>query len=651
MASNHRWVFGYRWGRLVALIAGLVTGLAGVVLPASALSAPRTGPVVVLSDPWLTPSDVPAGFTPDWVVAELAAQGIDAVTEPGAAVPANASAIINPYGAAYPDTAAVASALSAGAGWVNPAGVPFSMPNGQVDPASPARFGVFAPPTPSAWFTTTTRTELGKALLPALPTKSENHTGWAIHAAVPSNERPLATYQDAAGIDGGPAITLIVNPDRIVAFGYTGDGSPLNPAQPDAGRLLSEAVRVAADRSGGISDLQVAHYSSTITVSATGTGNLTGTGTFPAPAAWSPSHPQAAYATVRLYRRGRLVDLESVASNPATVTISGTRLLVNGQPFIVRGMVPGYTYPVGTSGAEQATLQRQDYARMHTAGANAIRSYGYLSDWTINAAAAQGLFVMDALPLGTLSDSTVQAALPWAAFIGARDREVPNMLIYSLGNETQDGGPGDPSQVTAYLAQLDHAIKDTDRGTHPITYAAAEEEPWILGPMPFLDVYGYNTYGATWPIGLDNTGFEASIVIAQEIAGDRPMLITEWGVNNTPSGQSQLVTGQPVTPTDDIQSATIVHKWDTILSSGAAGGYYFQWSDDLKTALPLPIPGFQQTIGSVEYPPGTGYHPFNEEDFWGLNDVWRHPRPELDALTYAYTDQGTPPVLSVVPGP
>lgn len=92
VVSVHR----YRCGRLLALIAAVVTGLAGVALPASALSGPRTGPVVVLSDPGLTPSGVAAGFTPAWAVSALAAQGIDAVVQSGSAVPANASVIINP---------------------------------------------------------------------------------------------------------------------------------------------------------------------------------------------------------------------------------------------------------------------------------------------------------------------------------------------------------------------------------------------------------------------------------------------------------------------------------------------------------------------------------------------------------------------------
>lgn len=638
-----------RRSRRMAFVAAAAL-LTGLPLLGNAAVA-SSGPVVVLSDPSLTEMSMPAGVTPGWVAQTLANQGIDAVVMPASEVPSDASVIVDPYGEAFPDSTALRAALSAGAAWVNLAGVPFAAPNGTPDPASPAEFGLFAPPTPSSWLAGTVRTELGAALLPALAPSSSDHLGWSLHAAAPAYERPLDTYTDAVGTDGGPAITLILKPYRVVAVGFVGNDSPLNPTDANSGALLAQLVDVAANRGGGITDAAVTHNGNQITVSASGAGQLSGTGTFPAPKPWSPQDPQISYATVCLFRSGRLVDLVRLVTNPAVVRVAGPRLLVDGTPFVVKGMVPGSSYPVGSTGASQAAMQRDDYHRMAAAGANAVRSYGYLSDWTINAAANAGLFVMDSLPLGALSPGAVTATVPWARFIGARDRDLANMLIYSLGNETQDSGPGQPSQVVSELSRLDAAIKSTDSGTHPITYAAAEEEPWLLGSLPFLDVYGYNTYGATWPLGLDTSGFDVSIKIAQVIAGARPMLITEWGVNATPSGQTALIADKPLGPVGDLESATIVHKWETILSSGCIGGYYFQWSDDLKTGLPLPVPGFSQTIGSIEYPPGSGYHPFNEEDFWGLNDLWRNPRPTLDALTYAYTGRGTAPLLPGVPLP
>jgi len=611
------------------MVALALTGV-GVGAPA-ALAQPRhsNAAVAVLSVPGLAAVGVPAGLTPSVVASELHAQGVDAHLASLSDL-SDAQVIVNPYGEAVPAGPEVKSALDNGAAWVNLAGVPFLRPAGTVDASAPATFGVFAPPTPSSWFTGTVTTELGNALLPALSPRWDDHDGWTVHAATPADERPLADYIDAAGIDGGPAITLILHPYRVVAAGYLGEASPLNPARPEAAPLIAQMVRVAAEQAGGITSLTTRTVGDQLQVSALGDGKLTGVGTFAAPSPWSPDQPTVQVVTVRLFRAGRLVDLRSVPANPAVVSTSGEQILVNGQPFVVKGAAQGGSFPPKTPPLEQAATKRQDYQRMRSTGIDAVRSYGYLSDWEANAAARAGLFVMDALPLGALTDASVKATVPWARFIGARDAMFPNLLIYSLGNETQNSGPGDPSLVAAQLQTLDDAIKATDARRHPITYAAAEEEPWLLGALPFLDVYGYNTYGATYPFAYDSAGFDASLKIARTIAGsDRPLLVTEWGVNATPTGQAALVTGSDVAPAQIPAALAIKQKWQTLRGEGAAGGYYFQWSDALKTGFPLPVPLYEQTLGAVEYPEGSGYRPANEEDFWGLNDIYRNPRATL----------------------
>lgn len=619
-------------------VAAVAVAVAAVAAPtALAQSRSTSADVAVLSSPGLAAVGVPTGLTPAAVASELQAQGVNARLASTSEL-AGAKVIVNPYGEALPGGPEIRAALDGGAAWVNVAGVPFLRPAGSADSSAPTSFGVFAPPTPSSWFTGTTATELGQALLPALPARLDDHDGWSLHAASVAAERPLADYVDAAGIDGGPAITLILHPYRIVAAGFLGDASPLNPTRLGAAALLAQLVRVAAEQDAVITSMAVRTVGDQLQISAQGDGKLTGIGTFAAPAPWSPDDPSAQMATVRLYHGERLVDLRSMPANPAVVSTSGPQILVNGAPFVVKGAAQGGDFPPNTPPAQQAATKRQDYERMRATGINAVRTYGYLSDWEANAAARAGLFVMDSLPLGALSDASVQAVVPWARFIGGRDAIFPNLLVYSLGNETQNSGPGDPSTMAAYLKTLDEAVKSTDRGSHPITYAAAEEEPWLLGALPFLDVYGYNTYGATYPFAYDSAGFDLSLKIARAIIGpDRPLLVTEWGVNATPTGQVALATGNDVTPAQIPAALAVQQKWQTLRGDGAAGGYYFQWSDALKTGFPLPVPLYEQTLGAVEYPPGSGYRPANEEDFWGLNDIYRHPRATLPALQSAYS--------------
>jgi hypothetical protein len=619
----------------------LIVGAAALALCASLVpvaEAVRTPSlaVAVLSSPTLAPVGVPAGLTATWVVSSLREQGIAAYLAAADQV-ADADVIVNPYGEALPDSPALATALDHGAGWVNVAGVPFLRPNGAADSTRPARYGVYAPPTPSTWFTGSEATELGSTLLPSVPVSSSDHNGWTLHARTPADERPLAHYEDATGLDGGPAITLILRPNRIVAAGYLGDGSPLNPTRDSARPLLLQMVRLAAGPSAEIADLTVRTVGDRLVVKADGEGRLTGTGAFVTPRRWSPDHPEIEGATVRLYSHGKLADLRQIVVNPAVVRTHGSQVYVNDAPFTVKGVALGYSFPPGMAPLTQASTERNDLRRMRDTGINALRSYGYLSDWSINAAARVGLFVMDALPIGSLTADTVTRTLPWASFVGARGAATANLLMYSLGNETQNAGPGDPATVASQLQELDQAIKSTDGGIHPITYAASEDEPWLLGALPFLDIYGYNTYGATYPFAYDAAGFTVSLKIVRQIIGpDRPLVVTEWGVNATPTGQAALVSGADVSAAETPARLAIAQKWQALQQENTVGGYYFQWSDALKTGFPLPVPLYEQTLGAFEYPAGSGYRPANEEDFWGLNDVYRKPRSTLTALKSAY---------------
>src|SRR5579875_654582 len=252
------------WRRVAVSLAALL-----VIPTAVAANAgtPRSY-VGVLDAAGLQPVGTPTGLTPAWIVAALRAGGVPARTVTPAAIPAGAVALVNPYGEAFPDTPAVESATAHGVAWVNLAGVPFLAPNGTADPAAPARFGVFCPPTPAEWFTGTKVSTLGAALLPGWPSRTSDHLGVVIHGKTPAVERPLADYADAAGVDGGPAVSLILAPDRIVAVGLTGDTSPLAPDRPGSAALLTQLVQLAAHKAATIQSVSVTRVGRDLDVTA-----------------------------------------------------------------------------------------------------------------------------------------------------------------------------------------------------------------------------------------------------------------------------------------------------------------------------------------------------------------------------------------------
>ena len=128
----------------------------------------------------------------------------------------------------------------------------------------------------------------------------------------------------------------------------------------------------------------------------------------------------------------------------------------------------------------------------------------------------------------------------------------------------------------------------------------------------------------------------------------RAFLATEWGVNGLPWAQSALATGGDGDALMLAQAEVVYEKWIVLQRSGTSGGFAFIWADEPNHGFF--IPHWLEITGAIEYPPGSGYHPLNEEEYWGFNDVHRRARPSLAALRYAYSGEGEAPIVGL-PGP
>jgi len=303
------------------------------------------------------------------------------------------------------------------------------------------------------------------------------------------------------------------------------------------------------------------------------------------------------------------------------VEIDGRTIVVDGVPFHIRGVcwnpVPrGGTHPANLdyAGAVQA-----DSALMAEAGINAIRSYEPITDVSVlDALYAQGIYVLNTVyPYGGNEPSTAVDAV-----LGVKDH--PAILMWVIGNEWNYNGLYVDLSHEASLARINEVaglIRGADDG-HPIATVYGElPSAETIGAMPEIDVWGLNIYN----------GLSFGTRFADWAArSEKPVFIGEYGADawNANSGAQDLAAQAEATRvlTQAIWDESSAFDPDGIV----AGGTIFEWADEWwKDGGGSPD---AQDIGGIA--PGGGPHPdqtFNEE-WWGIVDIDRNPRPAYDAL-------------------
>ena len=154
--------------------------------------------------------------------------------------------------------------------------------------------------------------------------------------------------------------------------------------------------------------------------------------------------------------------------------MNGRQLLINGEPFIVRGIcyspVPinesAYFAPYGDYfTTDYSFIWLRDLPLIKAMGANVVRTYGWQpnNDHTgfLDAATNHGLYVMTTFYMGDETETPVRTASDRAKVISAFADQVglyaahPSLLFWSFGNELNGVWNGylqaldrDPDQVT-----------------------------------------------------------------------------------------------------------------------------------------------------------------------------------------------------------
>jgi O-antigen biosynthesis protein len=266
----------------------------------------------------------------------------------------------------------------------------------------------------------------------------------------------------------------------------------------------------------------------------------------------------------------------------------------------VRGVTYG-TFPVrdGSTYPMAASVQR-DLEMMRANGVNALRTYTVPPRWLLDLAQANDLHVLVGLPweqhIAFLDDRLR------ARSIEARVREGvracaghPAVLAYAVGNEI-------PASIVRW-----HGRRRVERFLERLYGAAKSEDPdglvtYVNYPsteylhLPFVDILCFNVFLEA------EEKLEAYLARLQHLAGDRPLLITELGLDSRRHGE-------------DIQATVLGWQVRTAFRSGSAGAFVFSWTDEWER----------------------GGLAVDDWDF-GLTNRTRRPKPALRAVRDAFAE-------------
>jgi len=296
---------------------------------------------------------------------------------------------------------------------------------------------------------------------------------------------------------------------------------------------------------------------------------------------------------------------------------AGKFLFVDDRKLWIRGVTYGAFRPdaEGREYQDGATIER-DFALMAANGLNAVRIPHTIPPRSLlDIAQRHGLRVMAGLSAeqyaGYLIDR--EGAPDVAAIVRQKVREVaghPALLCHALGNEISA-----PlvrwlghRRVERYLEQLYRAVKTEDPGAL-VTYVNYPTTEYL--DLPFLDLVAFNVY-------LESPeAFASYLARLQNLAGDRPLLMSELGLDARRHG-------------DPRQAEVLDWQVRTTFGAGCCGFFAFAWTDEWFRA-------------------GAEVQDWS----FGLTDRARRPRPALAAVRDAITavpfpKDGTWPRISVI---
>lgn len=300
----------------------------------------------------------------------------------------------------------------------------------------------------------------------------------------------------------------------------------------------------------------------------------------------------------------------------AKPTVQGKFIFVNGEKCYLRGVTYGPFRPDAQGCAyHNPVVVDGDFAQMAAIGVNTVRTYTAPPRWLLDLAQAHGLWVLVGLAweqhIAFLDDAQRMQAIEQrvrADVMGCAGH--PALLGYTIGNEIPAALVRwyGRQRVERFLKRLYQAVKAADP-TSLVTYVNYPTTEYLQ--LPFIDFVCFNVY-------LEQPEqFTTYLARLQTLAGDRPLVLAEVGLDSQRNGEAQ-------------QAQTLAWQVNALFAGGCAGGFVYAWTDEWHRG------GFD----------------IDDWDF-GLTTRSRQPKPALAAVQQAFADAPFPahlpwPRISVI---
>jgi glycosyltransferase involved in cell wall biosynthesis len=298
---------------------------------------------------------------------------------------------------------------------------------------------------------------------------------------------------------------------------------------------------------------------------------------------------------------------QAPAEPAGNIRVQGKFFFAGDTKHFVKGVTYG-PFAVGSHGAQfpERTVVERDFALMRNAGVNTARVFTVPPVWLLDMARAAGLKVLVGLPwsqhVAFLDSPAVIANIREAVVGGVRACvRHPAVFAYLVGNEI----PPDmirwhgAEAVRRFLKELVTLV----RGAHPgalVSYANFPSTEYLT--VDFTDFLCFNVYLH------DETAFRRYIARLHNLAVDKPLVLTEFGVDSMRLGEEE-------------QRQILSWQIRAALASGAAGTFVFAWTDEWFT----------------------GGHLIEDWAF-GLVDRDRQPKPAFHEVARRYKGPLPPPL-------
>ena len=288
------------------------------------------------------------------------------------------------------------------------------------------------------------------------------------------------------------------------------------------------------------------------------------------------------------------------ARSAAPVRVSGKWLYAGAERLLLRGVTYGTFADRAGEPFPSEERVATDFSQMSDAGVNALRTYTVPPTWLLDLAQAAGLRVMVGLAweqhVAFLDEPGIAESIEERVRAGVRRCGAhPAVLCYAIGNEipTSIVRWHGARRTERFLARLCRAVREEVPGAL-VTYVNYPSTEYLR--LPFLDFLCFNVFLE------DDAPFKAYLARLQNLAEDRPLVLTELGLDSRRNGE-------------EAQAELLRRQLRTAYGLGAAGGFVFSWTDEWHR----------------------GGHEVEDWDF-GLVDRARRPKAALPAVAEVFAE-------------